>query len=222
MTDVLIPIKKLSQAKGRLGNVLNPEQRACLVLAMLRDMLATLRRNDIEDIWLVAQDEAVITLGTEFDARAIPETNPQGYNQAVAQGLRAIAPNRSVIVLPADVPLIATHDIDRLTHLNSNKRPCVGIVPDRHKSGTNGLFLSTADLIEPVFGSSSFMGHQIAATKSGINPNIIPSKNLALDIDTADDLFELIHVANSGVTKAYLNSIAANLPSVAQQKRGVA
>ena len=44
MTDVVIPVKDLSRAKGRLQNILTPAERAGLVLAMLRDLLTTLNQ----------------------------------------------------------------------------------------------------------------------------------------------------------------------------------
>ena len=59
MNDVVIPIKKLSQAKGRLRLDLSPTERAELVLAMLHDLLSTLQTCDLGDVWLVASDDAV-------------------------------------------------------------------------------------------------------------------------------------------------------------------
>ena len=90
MTDVVIPIKGLDKAKGRLGPVLSPEGRAGLVLAMLRDVLTTLRRVDLGDIWLVASDDAVFDLGSEFGVRNLRERAASGYNNAVSLGLGAV------------------------------------------------------------------------------------------------------------------------------------
>ena len=43
MTDVVITVKNLTNAKGRLRAVLSPSARAKLVLAMLHDLFNTLQ-----------------------------------------------------------------------------------------------------------------------------------------------------------------------------------
>ena len=114
MTDVVIPVKNLSQAKGRLKSVLTPAERAGLVLAMLRDLLTTLNKCALGDIWLVANDEAVFDLGAEFGVRDIHEHVSKGYNQGVYAGLQSVNAQNSVIILPADLPLAQPHDIAQL------------------------------------------------------------------------------------------------------------
>lgn len=222
MTDIVIPVKNLSKAKGRLANVLNPEERSDLVLAMLHDVLATLRSCDLRNIWLVASDDEVFDLGAGFGARAIRETISRGYNYAVSIGLQAVAGQHSVMVLPADLPLIEPQDVGRLMALQTLNHPIVRIVPDQHNYGTNGLFLSKPDLIAPAFGDNSFCAHKLAATQAGILATVIPLRNFAMDIDSADDLYAL---AKSGVhrqTTRFLNSIAFGQPAAKQKKLGVA
>ena len=43
-TIAIVPVKELDQAKQRLGQALKPDARRQLVLAMLRDVLETLRQ----------------------------------------------------------------------------------------------------------------------------------------------------------------------------------
>jgi len=222
MTDVVIPVKDLSKAKGRLQSVLNPEERSGLVLAMLRDLLMALRDCDLGEVWIVASDGIVFDLCEEFGARVIRETESQGYNRAVATGLQAVNARRSVIVLPADLPLTQPQDIVRLTCLRASNAPFVGIVPDRHNRGTNGLFLSEPDLIAPAFGAHSFTNHKAAATKIGVAATVFPLNRMAVDIDCADDLFALSQSGNTGAATNFLNSIAFRQPLVKQQKIGAA
>jgi len=71
MTDVVIPIKNLSQAKSRLGGILSQPERAELVLAMLTDLLNTVTKLDQGRIWVVAIDDEVFDIARQFDARLV-------------------------------------------------------------------------------------------------------------------------------------------------------
>jgi 2-phospho-L-lactate guanylyltransferase len=222
MTDVVIPVKELSEAKRRLQTVLIPDQRASLVLAMLHDMLSTLQFCDLGSIWLVAADDEVLDLGAEFGTQPIRETASQGYNFAVSTGLRAVKAESSVIVLPADLPLIELADIDRLISLCARGSQAVGIVPDRHNRGTNGLYLSQPGLIKPAFGASSFFDHKAAATLIGVASTVVYSTNMAMDIDSADDLSRFAQSAKFGATAEILRSISLDKPPAKQHLWGVA
>ena len=220
MTEVVIPVKDLSQAKGRLQNVLNRAERAQLVLAMLHDLLNALQSCRVGNIWLVAHDEAVHSLGTRFGARMVHEVQSRGYNHAVSTGLQTVDPEHSVVVLPADVPLARPEDIARLMALPIG--PSVGIIPDRHNRGTNGLFLSSPHIIKPAFGPNSLFDHKIAAAKAGSAATIVPSHSMAMDIDCADDLFALAQSGVKCATTAFLNSIEISQKRADQHNWSVA
>jgi 2-phospho-L-lactate guanylyltransferase len=220
MNDVVIPIKKLSQAKGRLRLDLSPTERAELVLAMLHDLLSTLQTCDLGDVWLVASDDAVLEQGARFGARLIREDVANGYNQAVQTGLNAVEPLRSVVVLPADLPLVTKDDLTRLSM--PCKTPTIRVVPDRQKRGTNALFLSSPDLIAPLFGANSFFNHQVAATRVGIVSKTLPLASLALDVDIGADLIDLVNSGHSGASVHYLDSIAFGQMPMTEPKGGVA
>lgn len=222
MTNVVIPVKELTKAKGRLRSVLRPDERAGLVLTMLHDLLTSLCHCDLGNIWLVASDDVVLDLGAQFGATSIRETASQGYNSAVSTGLMAVADRRPVIVLPADLPLIEPSDIERLIDQSNIGFPSVGIVPDRHNQGTNGLFLSTPDLIVPSFGDGSFSAHKRAANQADATATIVPLANMALDIDCADDLSALAQSGHTGATVDFLKSISFADSNDNQRNRGVA
>ena len=220
MTDVVIPVKNLTHAKGRLRAVLSPSARAKLVLAMLHDLFNTLQTCDLGDIWLVTSDDAVLDLGAQFGARLIREEVANGYNQAVQTGLNAVDRQRSVVVLPADLPLVARDDVAKLSA--PCESPTIRVVPDRQRRGTNGLFLSSSDLIAPAFGASSFFNHQVAATRVGILSKTLPLSGLALDVDTGADLIYLMNSGHSGASVRFLKSIAFGQMPMNEPKGSVA
>lgn len=222
MTDVVIPVKDLSRAKSRLQGLLGPDERAGLALAMLRDVLTTLRACDPGDIWIVAHDDCVFDLGREFGAQGIRERVSQGYNHAVAVGLQAVRAQHPVLVLPADLPFLQARDVARLARPRALTAPFVGIVPDRHNRGTNGLLLSRPDLIAPAFGHNSFFEHKAAAARAGVTATVFALNSMAVDIDCAEDLFTLARSGKPGAAVRFVKTLMARRPLVETLTMGVA
>ena len=206
MTDVVIPVKDLSRAKGRLQNILTPAERAGLVLAMLRDLLTTLHQCALGDIWLVARDEAVFDLGAEFGVHDIREHVSKGYNHGVSAGLQSVNAQNSVVILPADLPLAQPQDISRFIRAGIGNGPRFAIVPDRQHRGTNGLYMSSPDLIKPNFGESSFLNHKKASAKIGISATVVSIDTMAIDVDGAEDLLRVVRSGLRNVTVDFLES----------------
>ncbi len=68
------------------------------------------------------------------------------------------------------------------------------IVPDRHGEGTNALLLTPPDAMTPAFGEGSRKRHTDLAIAQGATPEVVGVPSLALDIDTAEDLEELLEM----------------------------
>lgn len=222
MTDVVIPVKELSHAKSRLQGILSPQDRAGLAQAMLCDVLTTLKQCDLGCIWLVSSDAAALSVGARFGARAINETSSRGYNHAVSVGLGCVATNQSVLVMPADIPMIKPSDITRMLDQCDPHPATVGIVPDRHNRGTNGLYLCRPDVIAPAFGANSFFDHRAAAARAGITATEVVLENMAMDIDTPDDLLSFAQTGLPGATTDFLNAIPLGRSTVIKQIWSVA
>jgi 2-phospho-L-lactate guanylyltransferase len=92
-----------------------------------------------------------------------------------------------VLILPADLPLLARDDILTLIERATNP-PVVVIAPDRHEKGTNALLMSPAGLIEYDFGEGSFQRHCKRAQKAGARLEIVNLPSFALDLDLPEDL----------------------------------
>jgi 2-phospho-L-lactate guanylyltransferase len=93
-------------------------------------------------------------------------------------------------MISGDLPLISGAAVASLTRL-IGPEPLVAIVPDRRGTGTNALLCAPPEAIAPCFGIDSFQRHQAAARRHGIQPHIVESAELALDIDEPVDLHEL-------------------------------
>ena len=222
MTDILIPIKTLDLAKTRLSNVLDPSERAGLVLAMLRDLLIVLGQCPADDVWVISADEIVLKLACEFGAKTIREESSKGYNAAVSAGLLEIGSGAQVAVLPGDIPLASRADLVKLTSPSVAGIFEIRIVPDAAADGTNGLFQSSADLIVPSFGASSFSRHKRIALECGTRLTVMRLSSLALDIDRACDLQAFIEAKHVGSTSAFLLDIGLAQSLKARSGRSVA
>ncbi len=216
MSDILIPIKKLSCAKRRLSSILSVSERSGLVLAMLEDLLAAATALDRGHIWVVASDEAVFDVVRRFACRPIREKKVRGYNAAVALGLSTVDGVDGVAIMPGDVPLVTTAEIAALTEPVESRKPTVRLVASRDRSGTNGLFLSSKSLLSPAFGSNSLARYRTASRDAGIEPTYLDAPRLAHDIDTPADLRDFELAATHGSTYRYIRALhrADALPGV--------
>ncbi len=207
MTEIIVPIKNLARAKQRLAGILTPDERAGLVLAMLQDLLTVIAGLDSGRIRVVSNDDDVFDVARRYDSRIVREEHPAGYNAAVALGLAEVPQTRNVAVLPGDVPLATEAEIAALIAPVAFGRPEVRLVADRNLRGTNGLFLSSADLLQPAFGPDSFAEYRQSASQTGSGLEIVSAPGLAHDVDLPVDLDDLAAAERHNATHAFLHGI---------------
>lgn len=202
---VVIPVKPFAFAKQRLSSVLTDAERAQLARIMLRDLLTTLgscRR--LAGILLVSQEVTVRALAHEFGVEVLDEET-RGLSRAVAQAGSHLAARgeRRMLMLPGDVPLATSTEIDTIVQHHQGDR-LMTIVADREGFGTNALAVSPPALMEFHFGRESFQAHCLAAEAVGAKVQSLALPGLAFDIDTPDDLRALMTYDTEAETLAYL------------------
>ncbi len=205
----IVPIKQLERAKARLAKVLSPEQRRSLMLAMARDVLTSLSRaHMLEGILIVSRtteaDALAQTFGTEKFAES-PEANLSiALTQASDYLLRQFKAS-GVMIVPADLPLISPKEVDEVIEKHrTGPPPRISLIPDNQKIGTNCLICSPPNTIDYIFDGKSFHPHMQAAIAKNLTPTIILSSGFALDIDTPNDLAELLRRSPNSQTAIYL------------------
>ncbi len=200
----VVPIKGFDAVKKRLAGLLGADERRALMLAMANDVLAALAQSRLlGGVLIVSRAAEADALADAFGAGRFAEsaaTNLPGALEEAAAHLAATRGASGIFVIPADVPLIGAAEIDAL--LAAHQR--VTLLPDRDQVGTNGLICSPPDAIELVFDGRSFEPHRRAAHAAGIKPSIVSDSRFALDIDTPDDLVQLLQAAVTTRTGAYL------------------
>lgn len=188
----LTPIKRLAAGKSRLARCYAPEQRRSLQLAMLSDGLASLgaARRIVGRAVLTADPEAA-ALARRCGAVVLEDCAPEGdLNEALRRGVEALArfSPQSVLLAPADLPLLNPRDIDLLVE-TADWNDGFAIAPDRRWDGTNGLVFPGARPPRFRFGPGSFEGHRRQPDGQGCAAAALSS--FALDIDEPADLTAL-------------------------------
>ncbi len=200
----IVPVKTFDKAKQRLANVLSQAERRSLMLAMARDVLTCLAKStQLDGIVIVSRtpeaDALAQTFATERFAESPDADLPQALTQAT-QHLMTHFATKGVIVVPADVPGINADELDDILA----EHDTVTVLPDTEHLGTNGLICSPPLAIPYIFDGKSFKPHVDAAFAAGITPRIVPGSRFVLDIDTPDDLTEVLREAPNSQTANFL------------------
>lgn len=195
----IIPVKPLNRAKSRLSDVLTPEERQRLAERMLRHMLEVIQAvPQIIGTLVISRDNKVLAIAREYNALTVQESGSPELNKALTRATQVVSSWRadSVIILPADLPLIQPDDIAQMIN-KGQQGVSVVIATDNHRDGTNALFIRPPGVIPYAFGSQSFDTHCDMAREADINLHIYESERVALDIDLPEDLEEYRQLASS-------------------------
>lgn len=175
---VLIPVKAFDRAKGRLSPALEPAQRASLAQTMATHVVT----QQTVLVAICCDDQGVADWATSLGAQVIwcPGTDlngavQQGFDELGAEGIESVAIAHSDLPRAGDLsPLLGW--------------PGVTIVPDRHRTGTNVMVLSTSIRFTFAYGAGSFRRHAAEASRLGSGLRIVHDDALGWDIDRPDDL----------------------------------
>jgi 2-phospho-L-lactate guanylyltransferase len=142
----------------------------------------------IDGVIVVSRDLTILELARQRNAITLMESD-SGLNPAITQAAQWAMQHdaRSVIVVPVDLPLIVSADLDALIDRAVEER-CIVIVPDRHENGTNILLVRPPDAIHFAYGASSFNVHRAQASEHGLIVHEYRSPTAAFDIDVPEDL----------------------------------
>ena len=237
---IVVPIKSINNAKQRLAALLSNAERSQLMSHMIDDVLAAAQQSvqssssQISGVIVVTGDAQVARQAALYHARVLPEPNERsGVGDealcaavSMAANLLATEGEDSVLILPADVPLVTASSLTQLLLQHSKGRvleqPAVTLVAARSDGGTNALLLSPPQVMPPMFGHNSCQRHTRWAQANNITPQLQSVPELALDIDTVADLQALMQQPLRSATQRYLvdSGIAEKIGHQPQNKTG--
>jgi 2-phospho-L-lactate guanylyltransferase len=192
----IVPVSSLSEAKSRLGEPLDPEERAELVRALLRRTVdAAMAARHLAGVVVVSKDADLLSESRSLGAATLVQGGGN-LNNGLDQARLSVAPvATAVLVLPVDLPMISAAEIDGLVEaadvasLRSPTLPLVVLVPDHHRTGTNALLISPPTAIQFHFGEGSRAAHAAAAAAAHATYEEVQGA-LTFDVDTAEDLLK--------------------------------
>ncbi len=181
---VIIAVQDASRAKSRLGEGLDPGMRRSLVIAMLDDMLSTIREVWQGRVLVVSADPVYDAVARDHGADVLRDGGT-GYNEAVTLALDSVSEAEAALVLPGDLPHVSSAEVATL--LNALAEPGVKVVP-ADDGGTLALGLTPPTVIASRFGPDSAHAHAEAARAAGFAYGFFSPGDLRHDVDTLEDL----------------------------------
>jgi 2-phospho-L-lactate guanylyltransferase len=199
-TFAIIPVSRFSNAKTRLSPTLTPLERENLLKSMLKDVIKVLNQV-VSDVIVVSSDENVLTFVKDAGAIPLKEKGATDLNGALMQAINQCSSSCDrVLVVPSDVPLIRKSHVEEI--LDMGKDFDVVVAPSKG-GGTNALLCPTSNL-EVKFGECSFFRHMKEAELRGLSWGIYDSFYMSLDVNTAEDLGEIMIHGSRTETKKFL------------------
>ena len=198
--SVVVPVKRLDDAKSRLG--LPPDDRAALALAMAIDTLSAALAAEHVGRVVIVSGEARLRASIREDERLTWLDDPgTGLDAAIARGRDALVESVAgpSAILLGDLPALRPAELDAA--LTSASEQVRGVVPDSAGSGTTLLTALRPEDLRPHFGPGSRLAHEAAGhvVLDAAGPG------LRRDVDTADDLEAAIRL---GVGRASVDALA--------------
>ena len=206
MKVAILPVKARAGAKQRLAGFLTAPQREALARMLFEEMIGKLMAARGLDRVVVATSElSAAKYARRAGADVFEETDQRSHShsadRAAGRAMREGA--RTVLLLPIDVPLATVAEIESLADA---ARPGVIIVPSADGSGTNALVRTPPDAIESRFGRDSFRAHLEQARARGIPAEVMRPPGIVFDVDTPEDVAELLTRAPDSRTAALLRA----------------
>ena len=203
MKICIVPMKPLAHAKARLAEVLSPDERRDLSLAMLADVVRA--ASALDSVWVLNSDEEAAAVARAGGAEPRPDPAPgAGLNAsldaATADAVEAGA--RGVLVLSADCPAARPEDVKAVSIGEG-----VVMAPDRYGTGTNALWRSPPAVIQVSFGGNSRKSHTALAHVHHASFAVMPLARLALDVDRPRDLDDVWTLGPGDSTRAMLERL---------------
>ncbi|MBE6503914.1 MAG: 2-phospho-L-lactate guanylyltransferase [Methanobrevibacter sp.] len=199
----IIPVSKFKNAKTRLSPFLTEKEREKLLKVMLKDVSDTLKKY-VDKIFIISRDEDVLNYAESLNLNTILEDENSNLNKALKQAMKYCKGKaKKVIIVPSDIPLIGKTNIQML--INASKNLDFIIVPS--KGGGTNMIIMKPMAIHTRFEGFSYKEHLNIAERKKLNPQVHDSLFMALDVNTAEDLGEIMIHGKKTHTRKYLKEL---------------
>ncbi len=205
----IVPVKRFEKGKSRLASLLDIRNRVKLGGLLLDSTLHTLKNTTaISSTIVVSSDMRAKTIAKTYGAIFLDEGKDTGVNNAVtlANDYCIQVGADATIVVPQDLPLALSQDIDNICNAAKKWNKCLIICPSARYDGSNALLRRPPKLIESYYDNNSFDKHIYAARMAGAKIRIILSHRMMRDLDTVKDVQYLMQKPPTCKPLVYLRS----------------
>lgn len=211
----IIPVTTFKNAKTRLSPFLSEEEREKLLKAMLHDVTDTLKKY-VDKIIIISRDEDVLSYAESLNVKPMLENENSNLNKALTQAMKYCKGKvRKVIIVPSDIPLIGKTNLKML--IDASKNLDFIIVPS--KGGGTNMIIMKPMAIRTRYEGFSYKEHVNAAEKKKLNPQVHDSFFMALDVNTSQDLGEIMIHGEKTHTRQYLKELKVSVESSRGEQR---
>ena len=217
MDDIyaIIPVTTFKNAKTRLSPFLSDEEREKLLKVMLLDVTDTLKKY-VNKIFIISRDEDVLNYAESLNVTPILENENSNLNKALTQAMKICKGKaKKVIIVPSDIPLIGKTNIQML--IDASKSLDFIIVPA--KGGGTNMIIMKPLAIRTRFEGFSYKEHVNVAERKNLNPQVHDSFFMALDVNTAQDLGEIMIHGEKTHTRKYLKELKVTVEPYRGEER---
>lgn len=200
-TFAIIPVSRFTHAKTRLSPTLTPLERENLLKSMLKDVINALKI-PVLGVVVISADEDVLNYVKELEAIPMKEEGLTDLNGALKQAIKWCSAHADqVLIVPSDVPLIKPEYVDEM--LKIGEKNDMVIAPAKG-GGTNAMLCPVYGM-EMLFGDCSFFEHIKMAESRDWMVEVYDSFYMALDVNTAEDLGEIMLHGTGTETRKFLS-----------------
>lgn len=202
----IIPVSSFNNSKTRLSPFLSENERTTLLKYMLKDIVSSIE-DCVYDIIVTSKDDDVLNYAKHLNLSVLKEQEHDDdyLNNSIVDVMKYISKNYddyNIMILPADIPLISSKNMEYVV-----KNQDDFIIAPSKGCGTNLLYIKNEYDYHPLFGAFSFFKHIEEAKCRNLNVNVYDSFYLSLDVNTPEDLGEILLHGCDTYTYKYLSSL---------------
>jgi 2-phospho-L-lactate guanylyltransferase len=205
----IVPAKQFEKGKSRLASLLDMRDRVKLGELLLDCTLHTLENaTTLYSTVVISTDRRAKKIAEMHGAIFVDERKHIGVNNAVniANDYCTRAGAIATVVVPQDLPLALSEDIDKICNAAKDYERCLIICPSARYDGSNVLLRRPPKLIDSHYNNNSFNMHINAAKKVGAKIKIVLSHRMMRDLDTPEDAKYLVKEPRTCKALVYLRS----------------
>ena len=200
MIPALVPAKALRSGKSRLRATLGAEPAEALAVAMLKDVVhALVAAERVGPVAVVTPDPDLADVAKSLGARPLLGDDA-GLNPSLLRGARELcdSEDEGLLVVLGDVAGIDALEVDTLVATLDSLGPRGVVLAPSSDGGSAALARRPVAVISPRFGKNSAALHREEAERAGIPFRELRLASLAVDVDAADDLRDLLEGSGVG------------------------